>query len=231
MQLYNLLEALEMSMKKHGGWNGFLEARQSAEKKKAERKRKRQETLQAKREVKRAIVQSENKFFTEHTSFDAYYDEEEDWQMEEASYKGRYIDHGAISDTAYDEARYRALKEWVECHYETLEHEIQQDCFPPSLRKKAQEYCKNHVPSKISRESKVMKRDVRQARLAELQEEFGKRNLPVRNDSRLIKGYLARQTPCPNELKSVAYTMEEMRFYHEQISKIRPNLPKIMRKQ
>ena len=70
MQLYNLLEALEMSMKKHGGWNGFLEARQSAEKKKAERKRKRQETLQAKREVKRAIVQSENKFFTEHTSFD-----------------------------------------------------------------------------------------------------------------------------------------------------------------
>eukprot|EP00889_Picochlorum_renovo_P002996 jgi/Picre1/30026/NNA_005398.t1 len=71
------------------------------------------------------------------------------------------------------------------------------------------------MTSKTSRERTVMKRDKRQARLAEVQEEFGKRNLPVRDDSRLIKGYLARESPCPNELKFVADTMEEMRFYHE----------------
>ncbi|KAI8103014.1 hypothetical protein M9434_005802 [Picochlorum sp. BPE23] len=206
MRLYKLMKALEVSLKKHGGWSGLLKARESAERKSAERKRKRQET-------RNATLESERTFFEEHTSFDEYFKEEEDWMVEEANYKGRYINYRAIERDAYDEARYRALKEWVECHYDTLDHEIQQDYFPPSLKVKAKELY--NMTSKTSRERTVMKRDKRQARLAEVQEEFGKRNLPVRDDSRLIKGYLARETPCPNELKFVADTMEEMRFYHE----------------
>eukprot|EP00890_Picochlorum_soloecismus_P006132 jgi/Picsp_1/651/NSC_00647-R1_---NA--- len=171
MQLYDLTRTLEISMKKHGGCNGLLGARESAELKKVERKRKRQEPQQAKEEARDAILRSESKFFKGHTSFNAYNEEEEDWQLEEANYKGRYIDYEDISHTAYNEARYRALKEWVECHYDTLEHEIRQGYFPPSPREKAQEYFKNHMPSIImSRERKVMKRDVRQARLAELQD-------------------------------------------------------------
>ena len=212
MHLYELLKALEMSMQKHGGWNGLLVARDSANLKKIERKRKRQELQQSQREAHAIKMRAENMFFEEHTSFAVYYDEEEEWQMEEANnYRGRYIDY---AEAAYDEARVRALKEWVEFHYDTLEHDIQQDYFPPSLRKKALDYYEKFKPSNISR-GKVMRRDMRQARLAELQEEFDKRQLPIRDDSRLIKGYLARENPCPNQLKFVADTMEEMRFYHE----------------
>jgi len=206
MRVYKLMEALEMSMKKHGGWSGLLKAKESAERKSAERKRKREASRDA-------TLMSERTFFKEHTSADAFFDEEESCMREEAIYSGGYIDYGAIEEDAYNEAQYQALREWVLCHYDTLEHEIQQDYFPRSLRVKAREiYNKS---SNIPQERKVMKRDVRQARLAELQEEFGKRNLPVRDDSRLIKSYLARKDHCPNELKSVADTMEEMRFYHE----------------
>ena len=164
-------------------------------------------------------------WYEANTSFYAFFKEQYDNEYEEvrehAEYKG-YRLHGGVDDYIDEEGiskscKVLALNEWLNSKtVEEMQASIDRTDvpMPAAIKKRAKAQIKLLQEARTQRPRRVMRRDERELRRAELEESLRQRHpdLRIRDDSKMCDSYLKLRHRDDARLRTVTDIMHEMWF-------------------